>query len=420
MTPTAAYVDEWVDLEDETFEMRLTSASGADLQWVLGVYSKDAETQADYNMQRGFEFESPLGLANTRDNNKYDETAVFGEVSMDFADSFNFTFGLRALDYSFSQQKLDWGYVYAAAPGLPEDQANFLDVKASDSEVHYRATVSWNAFEAGHLYLSSSDATRPGGGNRTVPRSTDPADAVAFQCDQELNALGISGNPSSYGGDSVENLELGLKTEPSAAWRINAALYRITWEEIQQRIVLACGFNPTLNAGEAESTGLEVEVVGALSDNLTLTAGFGYTEAEFTQSVPQAGVSSGDRIPDVPEFTAAASVEWSTPYRDGDIFVLGSVNYVDETLEILGSSSTDVASCCLIESTNVRPDYTLVNLRVGYISDSRWQASIFVDNLTDEEAYFSYSDNIVVPVPAYDRTSRNRPRTIGVSAQFDF
>jgi len=420
--PTAAYVDEWVELEDETFEMRLSSNSGGNLEWVLGVYSKDAVSQSDYNMQRGFEFESPLGLANTRDNSKYDETAIFGEASLDFADSFNFTLGLRSLDYSFSQQKSDWGYVYAGAPGLPEDQANFLDVKASDSEVHYRATFSWNAFDSGHVYLTSSDATRPGGGNRTIPRSTDPAEAIGYACDQELNALGISGNPSSYGGDSVENFELGLKMEPNDAWRINAAVYRITWGDIQQRISTSgeCGFNPTLNVGEAESTGIEAEVVGALSDNLTLTAGFGYTNAEFTESVPQAGVVKGDLIPDVPEFTAAASLDWSTPFRGGELFVLGSVNYVDDTLEVQGTSSTDVAACCTIDSTNVKPSYTMVNARVGFISESRWQASIFIDNLTDEEAYFSYNDAIVVNVPGFDRTARNRPRTIGFSAQFDF
>jgi outer membrane receptor protein involved in Fe transport len=420
--PTAAYVDEWVDLEDETFELRLSSASGGNLQWVVGVFSKDAVSQADYNMQRGFEFESPLGLANTRDRSTYDETAIFGEASLDFAESFNFTLGLRALDYSFSQQKSDWGYVYAGAPGLPEDQANFLDVKASDSEVHYRATFSWNAFEAGQVYITSSDATRPGGGNRTIPRSTDPNEAIAFACDQELNALGISGNPSSYGGDSVENLEIGLKMEPSDAWRINAAVYQITWDEIQQRISTsgACGFNPTLNVGEAESTGVEAEVVGALTDSLTLTAGFGYTKSEFTESVPEAGVASGDLIPDVPEFTAAATLDWARPFRTGEIFILGSINYVDDTLEIQGDSNTDVAACCTIDSTNVKPSFTLVNVRVGYVSDSNWQASIFVDNLTDEEAYFSYNDAIVVNVPGFDRTARNRPRTIGVSAQFDF
>ena len=89
-------------------------------------------------------------------------------------------------------------------------------------------------------------------------------------------------------------------------------------------------------------------------------------------------------------------------------------------LEIFGKANKDVAGCCTIDSSNVKPSYTLLNLRLGFISDSNWKASIFIDNVTDEEAYYSYNDAIVVNVPGYDRTARNRPRTIGVSAQFDF
>lgn len=62
----------------------------------------------------------------------------------------------------------------------------------------------------------------------------------------------------------------------------------------------ACGFNFTANVGEAVSTGFEFEAVAAVTDNLTLNAGFGYTDAEFTESVPAAGIVEGDRLTDVP------------------------------------------------------------------------------------------------------------------------
>ena len=420
--PSANFVDERVELDDETFEMRLASTGGSDFQWVVGLFSKDAESTANYRMQRGLEFVTIQGLANTRDTNSYEETAVFGEASMIFAENFEFTLGLRYLDYDFAQLKDDWGFVYdPGAGGLPEDQANTLDVKASDSEVHYRATLSWNAFEAGNVYVTSSDATRPGGGNRSIPRSTDPADGNAFFCNEDLNELGITGNPTSYAGDSVENLEFGIKMEPRDNIRFNAAAYLIKWKDIQQRISTSggCGFNFTGNIGEAESTGLEAEVFAALTDNLTLSAGLGYTNAEFTETVSQAGVVKGDKLPDVPEFTASVNVDWSAPFRQGELFFLGSVNYVDDTLEIQGDSNTDVSGFS-IDSGNVKPSFTLVNLRLGYQSDSNWQASFFIDNATDEEAYFSYNDAIAVNVPGFDRTARNRPRTFGISAQFDF
>ena len=107
------------------------------------------------------------------------------------------------------------------------------------------------------------------------------------------------------------------------------------------------------------------------------------------------------------------------PLTNGEIFVLGSINYVDETLEIPGSANTDVTGLD-IDSGNVKPSYTPANLRVGYDSFVNWEAPFFVDNLTDETAIYSYNDAVVFNLPGFDRTARNRPRTIGVTAQYNF
>lgn len=424
MPEAPAFVDESVTLDDQTFEVRLSSETASNFQWVVGFYHKQAEVNADYRMGRGFEYVTPNGLANTNDTTTYEENAIFGEGSLTFAEDFTFTLGLRKLSYDFEQHKEDWGLVYAPAPvngGLSEAEANQLDVSASDDELNYRATLAWDFSDMGQVYATSSDATRPGGGNRSIPRSTDPNNALAFACNNDLNALGINGNPTSYAGDVVNNLEMGLKLEPTDALRINTSIYRISWEDIQQRVSTSgdCGFNFTANVGEAVSTGFEFEAVAAVTDNLTLNAGFGYTDAEFTESVPAAGIVEGDRLTDVPEMTASLSADWSMPLTTGEIFVLGSINFVDETLEIPGSANTDVSGFD-IDSGNVKPSYTLANLRVGYSSFENWEAAFFVDNLTDETAIYSYNDAVVFNLPGFDRTARNRPRTMGLTAQYNF
>ncbi|MEJ2418907.1 MAG: TonB-dependent receptor [Exilibacterium sp.] len=193
------------------------------------------------------------------------------------------------------------------------------------------------------------------------------------------------------------------------------------WEDIQQRVNTSgdCGFNFTANVGEAVSTGFEFEAVAAVTERLTLNAGFGYTDAEFTESVASAGIAKGDQLTDVPEMTASLSADWSMPLTSGEIFVLGSVNYVDETLETPGRANTDVSGLD-IDSGNVKPSYTIANLRVGYASFKNWEAALFVNNLTDEVAIYSYNDAIVFNLPGFDRTARNRPRTIGLTAQYNF
>ena len=420
--PTApAFVDENVSLEDETFEARLVSTDDSAFQWVVGYYSKEAEVNSDYIMQRGFEYVTPNGLANTNDRSTYEEEAFFGEASYTFAEDFTVTLGLRKLDYEYSQHKEDWGLVYDPPLGLPEANASTLDVSAEDDEVHYRLTFAWDFSEDGQVFITSSDATRPGGGNRSIPRSTDPTNALAFACNNDLNALGISGNPTSYAGDSVDNLELGLKMEPTETLRVNASVYRIEWTDIQQRVSTSgdCGFNFTANVGEALSTGFEAEISAALTENFTVNAGMGNTKAEFSETVAQAGVTDGDLLPDVPEMTASVSGDWRMPISNGELFVYGSVSYVDETLEVPGDSNTDVTALD-IDSSNVKPSYTLVDLRVGFSSEENWEAALFVDNATNEEAIFTYNDAIVFNLPGYDRTVRNRPRTIGVSASYSF
>jgi outer membrane receptor protein involved in Fe transport len=415
---SAAYVDENVDLKDETFEVRLSSTDDSNFQWVAGLYNKDAEVNSDYIMQRGFEYATINGLANTNDRTTYDESAIFGEVNYTFEEQFTLTVGLRSLDYNFTQHKEDWGLVYG---DTDNSEANILDVNNSDKETNYRITLAWDFSDAGQAFISSSDATRPGGGNRSIPRSTDPSDALAFACNNDLNDLGISGNPNSYAGDKVENLELGLKLEPSDSLRINASVYHLKWTDIQQRVNTSgdCGFNFTTNVGEAVSQGIEAEVNFAVNDNLTVNAGLGYTDATFTEDTPSAGIKDGDQLADVPELTANLSADWTIPLAEGELFVLGSINYVDESLEVAGDSNTDVTAFD-IESTNVKPSYTLVDFRIGYSSEQNWEASFFIDNLTDEEAIFTYNDAIVFNLPSYDRTVRNRPRTVGVSASYNF
>ena len=150
-----------------------------------------------------------------------------------------------------------------------------------------------------------------------------------------------------------------------------------------------------------------------------MSAGLGYINAEFKDDVPSAGIESGDSLADVPELTYNISVDYVIPAASGEYFVVGTYNYVDETLEIPGTSNTDVSGNG-IDSGNVRPDYGLLNLRAGYTSSEGWEALVFVDNVTDEEAIYGYNDAIAFTFPVTDPTVRNRPRTVGASISYSF
>jgi len=223
----------------------------------------------------------------------------------------------------------------------------------------------------------------------------------------------------------VTNTEFGWKLQFGGAMRLNGALYNVKWDDIQQVVTTSgtCGNNFTGNIGEAKSTGLELEFTAAISEQLTLSAGLGYIDAQFEETVLSPDdvviVESGDLLADVPELTYNIALDYVVPVNGGEYFALGNLNYVDETLELPGRPSDDVFPNG-IDSTNVRPDYTVLDLRAGFTSDAGWEASVFIENATDELALYGYNDAIAFAFPGSDPTVRNRPRTIGVSLRYDF
>ena len=422
-TPEAVYADEMVELEDTSFEARLSSMGDSNMNWLGGVYYKDSTGDAGYRMQRGFVEElSVYGLANTQDERSYEEWAVFGNIGFDFGERFSLALGARYLDYEFSQYKEDWGFVYDANNGgTDRANASILDLTVADDDIHGSITGTWHFSDSGQTYLTVSNGSRPGGGNRSIPRSEDPTEVTAYACNQDLGKLGISGSPDSYEGDEVINTELGWKTDIGSSIRFNGAIYHMQWDDIQQIVNTSgdCGFNFTTNVGKAVSQGLELELSAYLTENLVMDFNVGYTDAEFTEDVSDAGIQDGDKLADVPEWTFNAVLDWTVPMDSGQFFTLFSYTWVDDSLELAGQSNTNVAGQGII-SGNVKPSYEILDLRIGYNSDNQWQAVVFVDNLTDEKAMYTYSDVLAFNIGAYDRTVRARPRTIGIGLSYEF
>lgn len=418
----SAFSNEFVELDDETIEVRLTSSSDSDWQWLVGYYRKDAVADAGYRMDEGWDALFMNGLANTQKLQEYEEDAFFGELTYHLSDSFSITAGLRRLDYDFHSKEENWGGVFTS--DSDRSGANVRDELLSDSDTNAKLAVTYRFGDGNQVYVSGSNGSRPGGINRVIPRSDDPLEPIGFACNQDLIALGID-DPGAYIGDEVTSTEFGWKLMFKDSVRLNGAVYNVKWDDIQQLVLTSgtCGNNFTGNIGEAKSTGLELELTAAISDNLTLSAGLGYVDAQFEETVVSPDgvviVERGDLLVDVPEITFNVAFDYTIPASRGEYYVLGNLNYVDETLEVPGQPDDDLTGNG-IDSGNVRSDYTVVDLRAGYISESGWDLSLYVDNATDEEAVYGYNDAIAFAFPGSDPTVRNRPRTVGVSLLYNF
>ena len=71
-----------------------------------------------------------------------------------------------------------------------------------------------------------------------------------------------------------------------------------------------------------------MELAASITDNLNLNMGVGYTDAEFKDDVPQAGIESGDLLADVPEWTYNISLDWTIPIKSGEVFTVLSCSLI--------------------------------------------------------------------------------------------
>ena len=135
------------------------------------------------------------------------------------------------------------------------------------------------------VYVNIAKGFRPGGLVPIVPagQAGTATDCVAalHQTDPNITIA----QTRSFQSDSLWNYELGTKT----SWldhrlTFDAASFYIKWKNIQQEILLSCGFQYTANAGAAESKGGEMEVHARPTEPLELSLGVGYQNAKITEA----------------------------------------------------------------------------------------------------------------------------------------
>jgi iron complex outermembrane receptor protein len=144
--------------------------------------------------------------------------------------------------------------------------------------------------------------------------------------------------------------------------------------------------------------------------DLTLTATFGYTNAELAADAPDLGGVKGESLPDTPDVTAALLAEYRFDVSNYDAFAGGTVRYVDDR-----SASFDLSSGM---PQYELPDYTAADLRTGLtVGGTRFQ--LYCKNVTNERGQLSaITGTSLFGGPA--NVSILQPRTYGLSVDVSF
>jgi outer membrane receptor protein involved in Fe transport len=239
--------------------------------------------------------------------------------------------------------------------------------------------------------------------------------AAALGCPAQLAALGLTTQQThEYQSDSLWNYELGTKT----SWldnrlTVNADVFYIDWNNIQQQILLSCGFQFRTNAGAAKSEGGELEVHARPLHGLDISSGVGYQHAVITKAGAGGAASPlqpGDRVYQVPDWTANTAVTYTTALNSGFSLVNNlTYSYVGDSK----SANNDPFN------PRTRAPYALLDARVA-LAFSQYEVALVGKNLTNDHANLADNRSIAVELPGRPRIVTNQPITVGIEVRATF
>jgi iron complex outermembrane recepter protein len=368
-----------------TQEVRLASKSGTTLEWVIGGFYTDEDSE-------GRESFSLTGLAgqpavndiyDARVPSSYREHAVFGDLTWRITSRLDVTGGVR---YAHNRQSFEQIVSGFLAPSRPVR-------RSSEDVVTYLGNARFHLNERANLYARYATGYRPGGPNFV---GTDPLTGQPL-------------GPTSFDADRLGSYEIGFKAETaSRAFGIDAAVYFIDWNDVQISTVVN-GFAVRTNApGGATVRGGELKLDSRPIEGLTLSGAFAYQAPELSEANTALRGRQGERLPNVPRFTGTLNADYLLPIGGELQPALGTtVRYVADR-----RSGFDAGTGALRQY--VLPEYTLVDLRAG-MTFGPVDTQLIVRNLFDRRAQFSAFTTYGLPY-----VSVAQPRTFGVSASMRF
>ncbi|HVW67749.1 MAG TPA: TonB-dependent receptor [Steroidobacteraceae bacterium] len=334
------------------------------------------------------------------------EPALFGNVSYTFFDALKATAGLRWYSVKTTSAGYEEGLVTGGGPAVVSPQGT-----SKESGVNPKLELDYHLDADKMLYGVASKGFRPGG---LVPAVPAGAAGTTTDCVAALHAL----NPNitleqtrSFHSDSLWNYEGGFKT----SWfdhrvTVDGAGFYIDWKNIQQEILLSCGFQYTANAGAATSKGGELEVRARPLQPLELSLGVGYQDARITKASAFSPQAVGSPVYNVPDWTANAAATYHVALSGDWLFVGGADwSYIGRSYSGNNDPSTP----------RERPSYRLINARLA-LQRGGFEVAFVGKNLADELTNLGDNRSIAAEVPGRPRLFVNQPRTVGLEVRQSF
>ncbi len=383
-------------------------STGDRFDWIFGVYyfGEDAKASQEINLAY------PIIALQNNFSTETQSKAVFGEGTYRFSDQWSLTAGLR-----YTKDEKDYEITTLCRPDiLPSviimcTNGDYLPrtTRSADWDtLDPRVILQFQPTETSLIYASYSTGFKSGGFNARPSTASQVG---------------------PYDPETVDSYEIGAKTSAmDGRLLLSGAAFFYNYEDYQ---VTVSGTTPANlpvavvgNVGTAEVFGVEGEVLARPTDYLTLNAGFGYTNAEYSELSPSltaffdsinapasSRITLDDELPKTPKWTVNAGAEFRTPVggAGAELRWRADWSWVDDQFSE-ARNFTETRS----------PAHHNLNGRITYVpANAGWTLALYGKNITDEEYIVNgfYPDGgngaqvLVTP---------NEPREIGVQLRYEF
>ncbi len=375
-------------------ELQLSGfAFDENMNWITGIFYYE-ETSNDF--RDSVQVWSPRGpafygqavsggaLTTTRTTlpHELNSSAIFGQASWDLTDSFAVTAGLR---YTKDEKRILAQEYDNAGNSIQYDSLDLtgatgdLIVERSDSWGAASGRVSLEYQATGNTFVFASYARgfRAGGINDRIRNDLDPPTYGITSFDEEI----------------LDTFELGMRSDlANNTLRLNLTLFTNDFKDLQisaQRTRFDNGRSRTVvdNVGAATSSGLEAEIIWAVSENLKLDANIGFMNSEIEEG--GANIDPGVSMPNSPDFQ----------YNIGAEYYFNLADSGDITVRLDYAGIDDFFSNVARNQLYTLDGYETLDINVAYTPASgSWTLSFYGKNITGED-YFTQALSFLNDAP---------------------
>lgn len=429
---------EWLQFSQE---LRIASRTGQRFEWLLGAFYWDQESERSFtreascqnnagqlNADIAFHLENVVGVddptqadidafiaqegitclandivsATANFNTDIESFALFGDGTFDITDSLSAIFGARWTydDVSFNHNRFNNDRFGRTGVGVrsARDETDFSN-DTDNTDLSGRAGLQFKFLDSTMVYAMYSQGYK------------GPAFNTFFNM-REVDTLPISEETS-------DSYEVGFKYSGNRLV-FNAAVFLTEIADFQaNNLDNSTGVNITrlTNAGDVETSGIELDFRWKPIDPWTLYGGFAWVDAEIDEfncplQTPegQCTARSGLDVPYAPDIKYSINSDYV--FRLSEIDVTWNVgwSYTDDVIGDLPSNSGEVNPAARL------PDYGLLHssLTFSFLND-QYRLSLFARNITDESFFTAFSgDNFRFQVP------READRRLGAQFRVNF